>query len=230
MKPISFTLASLALILSACGQPEKTGALTGAEEKMAAAAQGDKLPGGSAWMEAAASPLALVPAWSNVQNTGSWTDTVHQIVKAQLKELEKARDKSVFCPGYDAADQLQREACWVRLVSAIVFFESGFKPGDVFTEPNGAKSVGLMSLSPGECVNAPTVDTLKVPEKNLACGTAKMASLIARHGYIDGPVSQRGAAAYWSVLRKPYVAHGYKLGKKDKIIALSKEYKAKLTQ
>lgn len=221
---------TLALLLCACGQePEQA-----AEPKFVSAANQVDLPSfdpswvSAEWTNAAATPMDAVPAWSGRSQTQSWTQVLHKAVVANKSKLESASDRNEFCPGYDQANKLQQEACWVRLISAMVQFESSFKPDGVFTEPSGQKSIGLLSLSPGECANAPKAEDLKIAEKNLACGTAKMAALTARHGYIDGPKGQRGAAAYWSVLRKPYKAHGYNLGKQDKIIAITKEYKTKL--
>jgi hypothetical protein len=228
MKHRNTAYLSLSLLLTACGQIEPT---TAPEAKFASAAAEVDLPEFEPnWSHASASPMGNVPVWTGVRNTESWTATVHKTVAARIEELEKAQDKEEFCPGYSKAGAMEKEACWVRLVSAMVQFESRFKPDTVFLEPDGNKSIGLLSLSPGECANAPSEAELKVPEKNLSCGTALMAKLIARQGYINGPKGQRGAAAYWSVLREPYRAHGYELGKQDEIIELTKEYKTKLAR
>jgi hypothetical protein len=163
--------------------------------------------------------------WAHVEGTVRWTDTVLDLIGRLLPKLEMAQDKEIFCPGYKKANATQREHCWLRVVGAVTKFESSFQPHDAFKEPDGNWSVGLLALSPGECPNAPTLESLKNPTKNLACGFAKMANLIARDGWIDGPVGKRGAAAYWSVLRKPYTYQGYKLGKKDLILPITAKYR-----
>ena len=50
-----------------------------------------------------------------------------------------------------------------------------------------------------------------------------MADLIARDGFISGPSSHRGAAAYWSTLRAPYA--GGRHGKKFKIIPITRTFR-----
>lgn len=164
--------------------------------------------------------------WASVSGTQSWTNATLSVIKNRMSSFEKARDRNVFCPGYDNATQEKKQLCWLRLVSAVARFESAFHPGDSFREPNGKYSVGLLALSTGECSNAPTLSALKNPVKNLICGTNKMAHLIARDGYIDGPSNNRGAASYWSVLRKPYSFRKMKLGKKYEIIPLTKIYRS----
>jgi hypothetical protein len=169
---------------------------------------------------------AKTALWSRLANTQAWTKAVQEIVHKRFGDFELAKDKETFCPGYTAAatSRAQKEACWVRLVSAISFYESSFNPKGGFVEPSGSSSIGLLSLSEGECPNAKTIKELKDPIKNLSCGTNKMADLIKKAKYIDGPVGNRGAAAYWSVLRTPYVVGKYKLGKKTQIALLTKKY------
>lgn len=161
--------------------------------------------------------------WAGVPGSQAWTNAVITIVRENFSKLEQAKDKNAFCPGYASATQARKEICWLRVVGAIARYESNYHPRDSFREPNGKYSVGLMALSPGECSNAPTMNSLKDPVKNLICGTRKMAGFIARGGYISGP-GNRGAAAYWSVLRAPYKYRKYRLGKKNLIIAITRQY------
>jgi len=144
------------------------------------------------------------PAWGTAPERRVWTNAVMSVVRSRIKELEKARDKEIFCPGYSKATAAQKANCWLLVVSAITKFESGFKPASTFREPDGNYSVGMLAMSPGECANAPTLRQLQSAVPNLICGTNKMASLIGRYGYIDGPASGRGASRYWSTLRAPY--------------------------
>jgi hypothetical protein len=139
--------------------------------------------------------------WSALSNTIAWTQAVQAVVRRDLAKFEQARDLASFCPGYAQANKAQRETCWIRLVSAVTQLESDFNPASMYFESFGVWSVGLMQLSPGECPNAPTIATLKDPVQNLLCGTAKMATLIAKYGYVTTPDGVHGAAAYWSTLR-----------------------------
>jgi hypothetical protein len=163
--------------------------------------------------------------WASVKNSKPWTDVVLQVVRQTRPKLERARDISDFCPSYNSADTHQQEDCWVRLISAVAFFESGFNPADTFEEPSGTMSVGLLALSPSECSDAPGIGDLKNPVKNLLCGVHKMAYLINRDGFVDGPAGSRGAAAYWSTLREHYSVGHYHVGTKDKIVSATRCYK-----
>lgn len=150
-----------------------------------------------------------------------------------MSELERARDVETFCPGYRQASAAQKHNCWLLLVAAIAKFESAFNPATSFREPDGNYSVGLLALSPGECSNAPTMKALMSAVPNLVCGVGKMAALVGRHGYIDGPESGRGASRYWSTLRAPYrrwdpTRNRYlNLGKRNLIIPLVRGYRGK---
>jgi len=163
--------------------------------------------------------------WSHLSTAQAWNNSVLAVVRANIAKFEKARDREIFCPGYQSATDAQRLTCWVRLISVMVQFESNFNQNAVFNEPYGAKSVGLLMMSPGECSNAPTLEALKNGIENLKCGAARMAMLIARDGYVTSPDNKHGAAAYWSVLRAPYTAYGLKLGKKPEILKVSTKYK-----
>jgi hypothetical protein len=151
---------------------------------------------------------------------------VLSVVAQNLASFEKARDRESFCPGYGSASLARRETCWVRLVSAVVQYESAFNPATMYKESNGVYSVGLLQLSAGECANAPTNAALKDPIQNLLCGTKRMADLIARYGYVTSPDNKHGAAAYWSTLRAPYVVGSAHLGKKAEVQKISAGYLA----
>jgi hypothetical protein len=161
--------------------------------------------------------------WSKTPEGNYWTSLVISATREHLNKLEKARDINDWCPGYWQASEHQREVCWLRLFGGLVKFESSFKGDTKFHEGGGVWSIGLMALSPKECKGYETEELLKKPLFNLRCGIGKFANLVERDGYIDGPESGRGAAAYWSTLRQPYTkprpngdGH-YKLGKKYEI-------------
>lgn len=164
--------------------------------------------------------------WARIGGTESWTNTVIAIVQARRADFEQARDIETFCPGYLRATQAQRDICWLRIVGAIVEFESSFKPAArPFCEGDGVYSVGLMALSTGECPDAMTIEAMMDPVKNLTCGINRMAKLIRRDHVISE--NNLGASAYWSTLRKPYTARlpdgrVFNLGKRDKVIERTK--------
>jgi hypothetical protein len=168
-------------------------------------------------------PDQKAAVWWDEDGTETWTKTVLRLIEDHFYSFDNARDASVFCPGYDSATHRQKELCWLRVIGAIVKFESHFNPIDSFREPNGNYSVGLFSLSPGECDNAKTLEALRNPIANLTCGVLKLAQLIGETEFIDGP-KHEGAAVYWSTLRPPYTYKGYHVGKKEDVIEITSKY------
>lgn len=214
------TAAFVLVSLTSCGKSELTQTTNAAAESSAISPAGK-----------VATPLkynGTQPAWGN---RAAWTQAVHRIVRARMQDFNHARDVETYCPGYKNATTSQKESCWVFLVAAISKFESAFNAGDSFREPDGNFSIGLMALSPNECPNASTHKSLQSALPNLVCGTNKMASLIRKFGYIDGPESARGASRYWSTLRKPYKRwdptrkRNLNLGKRDQVIPLVRGYR-----
>lgn len=162
--------------------------------------------------------------WSNLPSGNAWTAVTLAEVTDNMPSFERAADKETYCPGYSHASLVQRKTCWIRLISAVAQFESGFDPGNKYRESNGAYSVGLLQLSTGECPGATSVAALQVPVNNLRCGTRKMAALIAEYGYVTSPDNTHGAAAYWSTLRRPYVSGKHHLGKALEVRRITKNF------
>jgi hypothetical protein len=163
--------------------------------------------------------------WSKATNAKLWTDAALAQIRANFNRFERARDVDDFCPNYRDSSEHLKQVCWLRLIGALTKYESSFKQEEGFVEPDGAMSIGLMALSPDECSVSPTKRLLKDGILNLSCGIDKMAHLIERDGFINGPKSGRGAAAYWSVLRDAYEHGKYKLGKSEKIRELTRAYR-----
>jgi hypothetical protein len=165
--------------------------------------------------------------WSKIPNSEAWTAAVLDVVQSRIHDFEQARDVETFCPGYTKASEPQREICWLRLVGSVVEFESSFRNNaKPFCEGNGVYSVGLLSLSAGECPNAMTLEELIDPAKSLTCGVNRMARLINRDHFISSP-DDMGASAYWSTLRPAHLktmsdGRVLHLGKKDEVIARTK--------
>jgi hypothetical protein len=162
--------------------------------------------------------------WSHLASGNSWTAATMREVSANLSNFERASDKESYCPGYSQASVLQRETCWVRLVSAIAQFESGFDTRNKFREASGAYSVGLLQLSTGECAGAESIAALQDPIRNLQCGTRKLAALIARDGYVTSPDNAHGGAAYWSTLRRPYTSGRHHVGKALEVRLITRKF------
>jgi hypothetical protein len=171
------------------------------------------------------------PLWGATAERRMWTFTVEGVVAARLSDLELAKDKESFCPGYNNASRSQKVNCWVMIVSSISKFESGFKTGDSFRETDGNNSIGLLALSPGECPNAKTARALSGAQPNLTCGVNMMAKLVGHDHYISGPSEHRGAARYWSTLRAPYTVYdktrhkNLHLGYRTQIVGMVKGYR-----
>ena len=230
-------MAFTALALTACGRAPETGT-TGQGSAPPAIADGSQpnQPEPAPKPDPAPKPVPPPPPpsysgpatiWSHLATSQAWDQAVLGVVRANITKFEKARDRDSWCPGYSTATDVQRLTCWVRLVSAMVKYESNFNQNAVFDETGMSQdSIGLLMMSPGECPNAPTAAKLKNGVENLKCGTARMATLISRDGYVTTPDNRKGAAAYWSVLRAPYTAYGLKLGKRNEIIAITRAYKA----
>lgn len=227
------TYALLLMALAACGRAGETNTGTNfvsnsenlsepAEETFAE--RPDALPTEAEIQTAVAGNGAAL--WGHVKGSERWTDTTLSIFRNRQADFEQARDIENFCPDYHRASQGQKEACWLRLVSAVVLFESGFNPRATYREANGRYSIGLFSLSSGECREASSSSALKEPVANLKCGMRMMADLISRDDVIENAPPRRGAAAYWSVLRRPY-GHGKRRhGKRERVIDLTKGYRA----
>lgn len=154
-----------------------------------------------------------------------WMDTAKAEVKRNLASLDVAKDAGDFFGSYYSQSSEQTKIdCWVGLVFAMGDLENGCKAAGCSPEPTLSKpSCGLMQLSAGECPEAPTNKALMDPNKNLTCAIRKMGKLIKRDGCISGPCGKKGkgAAAYWSVLRKPYTVKKMRLGKIAKIKEIS---------
>ncbi len=165
--------------------------------------------------------------WAKVPGTEAWTKTVLRALNRLREDLEEARDLEQFCPEYSQASKFQRNVCWLRLISAVAKFESSFNPQHRYLEPMGMYSIGLMQLSDGECIlNGDPRPNLANASNNLKCAMAMMAKLIRRDRYIDGPLWARGAGAYWSTLRRPYIFLGMRLGKKNKVVKHTRAYRS----
>jgi len=167
--------------------------------------------------------------WSKMPNSLPWTVATIQLIRKNKQLLDTAQDIESFCEDYSQSTPHLQEICWLRIIGAVVQFESDFNPNLGFQENDGNVSVGLLQMSPSECPESNSTAALRDPQRNLRCGINKMARMINHYGQISGE-HNIGAAKTWSVLREPYKAYVKSLGKyvwlgrKDRIIELSSSY------
>lgn len=149
------------------------------------------------------------PAWSHV--------TLGAIQASSLPGVVPS-DVDLYCPSYAKLDPIRRSEFWLSLVSAIALRESNLNPHDQYQEsfPDVAHipviSRGLLQLSIESANQSKyacqigVAEDLHDPIINLRCGVRIMAALVSDSKAIaQKPLARpwRGAAAYWSVLRKP---------------------------
>lgn len=173
--------------------------------------------------------VAIDVDWAHKAEASQWSDFTLKAISEIGADLPVTvpSDIADFCPAYASRSLEERPAFWVGLLSAMARFESNFDPTVSFNELEACPSCswattsdgrpvisrGLLQLSQ-ESVNqsayrgcdvAPDEESrLHDPEFNLRCGVAVANFLVRRHGVIsqnDG--GWKGAAAYWSVLRRP---------------------------
>lgn len=139
----------------------------------------------------------------------TWSGHLQALVESLLSSFEKAADIKRFRPDYEFLSHEQRVAMWAEMIVKISYFESSWKPALHYGEPPplGYDSIGLLQLSYEDtqyaefCELDRKAKSLEDPIKNLSCGVKIMAKLVAKYGAISTP-SNKGAAAYWSVLRE----------------------------
>jgi uncharacterized protein YraI len=139
-------------------------------------------------------------------------DAIRQ--KGQALTSDTPSDVSSFCPAYSRRSAADKEQFWIGLLSAMTRFESNYNPKLSYTENfrdsqgNRVVSRGLLQLSLESARNYGCVlssaQALHEPQANLSCGVRIVNRWVERDGVIAGGSSSgwRGAARYWSVLRK----------------------------
>ncbi len=146
-------------------------------------------------------------------------------VLQQLDVLGKAlistvpKDYATYCPRYPQLTPDQRKQVWLRVISAMARYESGFRPTltyrESFYDSSGQRVVssGLLQISIRSgnyygCGFRSNRDLL-VAEKNLSCGIRILNYWMNRDRRIAGHSGGgwKGGARYWSVLRTSSYAH-----------------------
>lgn len=123
-------------------------------------------------------------------------------------------DIATYCPAYPRADQQQRAAFWMGLLSALTPHESNYNPRTTYTErfnDNQGRRVisrGLLQISiesaNGYGCGITDAQQLHDPQVNLSCGIRIVQRLVTRHNVIASAADPwLGASAYWSPFRNP---------------------------
>jgi hypothetical protein len=138
-----------------------------------------------------------------------WTNKVLATVEPRKDIFFKAKDITRFCPRFNSLSASGKINAWAELIVGMVKYESSFNPNSIYREPPplGIDSIGLLQLSYEDKANYPFCNldrktkNLQDPINNLDCGIKIMSTLLSRYGYISTP-SNKGMAAYWSVVRE----------------------------
>lgn len=157
------------------------------------------------------------PLWESKrpQDGKQWTLHVLQTLDTLGKNILDVvpADAQTFCPKYSSLSYEQRKDFWAYLMSAMVRYESNFKPEvqyqEDFKDSTGKYVIsrGLLQLSiessKGYQCGISDANELHDPYKNLSCGIRILDRWLDRDGRIAGQVSSswKGGARYWSVLR-----------------------------
>jgi len=149
-----------------------------------------------------------------------WTKITLAAVEKNFNKLDKAEDMEQFCPQYKNLEKDKKIVVWGELISAMAFYESGWRTNVELTEISlGTDSVtgmvvtsqGLLQLSYGDTQWATWCDfdweadkknvddpTILRAKNNLECGIGILANQVNKHKLI----TLSGKHAYWSVLKK----------------------------
>ncbi len=156
------------------------------------------------------------PLWEAKHTDGkNWTLHVLQTLDSLGKNILDVvpADAATFCPKYKNFTYEQRKDFWAYLISAMVRYESNFKPEtsyqENFKDSSGAYVIsrGLLQLSfessKGYQCGFANAQEIHDPYKNLSCGIRILDRWLDRDGRIAGQVGStwQGGARYWSVLR-----------------------------
>lgn len=146
-------------------------------------------------------PYLPAARWDDTEDGALWTRVAMSAFAAHAPEITGVvpRDIGTWCPAYEAADEDQRRAFWVGMMSALAYHESRFLP-HVAGGPD--LWFGVMQIYPptarGYDCRATTGNALRDPTENLSCATRIMAVTVPRDEAIavhDG--RWRGIAADW---------------------------------
>jgi hypothetical protein len=184
-------------LLAACGTMRGPGGIVG--------------PGGLLSREVVGST-----AWDDRPDGKTWSQMTRLAIDSDGVNLLAAvpKDIDAFCPNYASLEAQAKREFWVVLVAEIASIESGLDPNAAKMSPvspglpaNARR--GLMQISADAarrygCANVGAAQ-LNDPQTNLGCGVRILAATSGKDQVVTGYTTGgwRGAARYWSDLRKP---------------------------
>ncbi|WP_299849568.1 transglycosylase SLT domain-containing protein [uncultured Roseovarius sp.] len=136
--------------------------------------------------------------WENRPEAQLWTRASLSALKEHGARLPQTvpHDIAQWCPAYPGANEAQRRAFWVGLLSTLAKHESTYRPRAV---GGGGKWFGLLQISPGTArsykCRARSGAALKDGVANLSCAIRIMAVTVPRDGVVSK--GMRGVAADW---------------------------------
>lgn len=220
---LCFVLMVMAFALTSCAPPsQETTQLSEGQESLAGPKE-DNLPTSpivtDEWPQGIPSP-----AWEKSRaDAKDWSLFVAKFVrKSAPRLLQGPSDITDLCPNYQRLNERNRAAFWAHFISAVAFYESGWKPTMRFHEKNlgtdpitqlPVYSEGLLQLSYQDVRPYPFCNefdwardrrlspndaskTIFHPYKNLRCGLLIMNRQVERR---DRILLEKGV--YWSVLK-----------------------------
>lgn len=147
---------------------------------------------------------AEIPAarWDHRPEAREWTTATLAAIRGKGDRLVNSvpADIATFCPAYTKAEDADRRAFWVGLLSALAKHESTWNPR---AAGEGGKYRGLLQIAPGTA-RAYGCDAGRLYDgaANLSCAVNIAAYQVARTGVVaGGPGGWGGLAADWGPMR-----------------------------
>lgn len=144
-------------------------------------------------------------AWDGQATGSAWTAATLRALEADGAVLVGTvpTDIDAYCPGYRQAQEPERKAFWVGLLSLVADHESS---GNPTAKGGGGRFLGLLQISEPTAAahGCSGGDALLDGATNLACGVRIMTASVAGDGAIftDGDKSWLGVARDWVPFRK----------------------------
>lgn len=140
--------------------------------------------------------------WDHKPEGEAWTQATLGAISTKGRALTASRPADIhkFCPAYSQNTEIERQAFWMGLFSALAKHESTWNPRAAGA---GGKYRGLLQIAPSTaraygCDAAALYDG----KANLACAVTIASRQVARTGVVAGePGDWGGLAADWGPMR-----------------------------
>ena len=143
--------------------------------------------------------------WAHKARGALWTRAAMVALRTHGRPLTEMvpDDIGQWCPAYATADQRQRAAFWVGLMSALAKYESTYKAAAV---GGNGRWYGLLQILPatarGYRCAATTGQALRSGGANLSCAVRILAHTVPRDGVVHGRNGRwLGVSADWGPMR-----------------------------